>query len=249
MVRRNGWPPALERALWAFLIAGSLLIIGALFLAVWKREPADPVEASVATPSLANKLTGILTQLCSFRSLVIVVLISLHGAADNTVYTFLPMFMVSHFDELPISTAWVISAHGLAYVITRSILSLLPERLGQRAILVIAGPLGGSIVIATLWYSPAITIPVFYLLAILMFAAEFPTLVSEVSSRSMGEFGSVLATGLLISEVTTFGLLKGTRRLADTTDDYRVALSVAACGFIAFGCIALVTGIGRKDLS
>jgi len=233
---------------WPFLIAGSLLVIAALFLAVWKREAwSKPVEASVATPSLGNQLTGILRQLSSLRSLLIVVLISLHGSADNSVFTFLPMFMESHFDELPISTAWVISAHGLAYLITRGVLSLLPEGLGQRAILIFAGPLGGLIVIATLWYSPAIAIPVFYLLASLMFAAEFPTLASEVSSRSLGEFGSVLAAGLLISEVTTFALLKVTGRLADTTGDYRVALSVAACGFIAFGCIALVTGIGRKD--
>ena len=154
------------------------------------------------------------------RSLVIVLLISLHGAADNTLYYFLPMFMENQFDNLPVAPAWAVSGHGLAYVITRTFLSLLPEGMAHRAILTLAGPLGGTIVISTLWFGTAPSVPALYTLASLMFAAEYPVLVSEVSSRSMGQFGSVLAGGLLISEAVTFVFLKGTGRLADLTGDY-----------------------------
>lgn len=245
-----------------FAIIGGLIVMGTVLLSVWKRnlspESADIVEGThhkeeykltfSGRLSIADeRLKTLLRQLCSYRTLLIVLLISLHGAADNTVYTFLPMFTDSRFESLPSLAAWIVAAHGLAYVLTRSILSVMPEKIGQRAILTLVGPIGGSIVIATLWFSPALAVPLLYLLACLLFAAEFPTLVSELSSRSMGGFGTALATGFLVSEVTTFFMLKETGRLKDTTGDYRVALSVAACGFLAFGCIAFLTGIGKKD--
>ncbi len=61
----------------------------------------------------------------------------------------------------------------------------------------------------------------------------------------MGHCGTVLAGGMLASNALTFAFLKGTGRLVDTTSDYRLALSVAACGFIAFGVIAATTGFVR----
>ena len=80
---------------------------------------------------------------------------------------------------------------------------------------------------------------------LVFFAAEYPTLISELSSRSIGNLGTILAAGLLLSELATFTMLKMTGRLVDQTDDYRVALSFAAGGFVAFGAIAFLTGLGR----
>lgn len=222
-----------------FTVAGALLFLGGLVLYIQRR---GQIRAKLEQTSRVR-----LRALLSWRSLVIVVLISLHGAADNTLYYFLPMFMENHFDHLPLAPAWAVSGHGLAYVITRSFLSLLPEGMAHRAILTLAGPLGGTIMISTLWFGNASSVPILYTLASLLFAAEFPVLVSEVSSRSMGQFGSIFAGGLLVSEAVTFGFLKGTGRLADLTGDYRVALSIAACGFVAFGVIAALSGLGRRS--
>ena len=222
-----------------FTVTGVLLVLGGLFLRI-RRQGGVRAELQQASRIRIRDLLGP-------RSLVIVLLISLHGAADNTLYYFLPMFMENQFDDLPLAPAWALSGHGLAYVITRTFLSLLPEGMAHRAILTMAGPLGGTIVISTLWFGSAPSVPVLYALASLLFAAEFPVLVSEVSSHSMGQFGSVLAGGLLVSEAVTFGFLKGTGRLADLTGDYRVALSVAACGFVAFGVIAALAGLGRRS--
>ena len=222
-----------------FTVTGVLLVLGGLLLRIRRQ---GEVRAELEQTSRIR-----LRDLLSWRSLVIVLLISLHGAADNTLYYFLPMFMEHQFDDLPLAPAWALSGHGLAYVITRTFLSLLPEGVAHRAILTLAGPLGGGIVIATLWFGTAPSVPVLYTLASLLFAAEYPVLVSEVSSRSMGQFGSVLAGGLLVSEAVTFGFLKGTGRLADLTGDYRVALSFAACGFVAFGVIAALAGFGSRS--
>ena len=132
----------------------------------------------------------------------------------------------------------------MAYLITRSLLSLLPEGMGQRAILTLAGPIGGSLLLVMLWQGNAV--PLIYTLASLFYAAEFPVLLSEISSRSMAHFASVMSGGYLVSNAVSFLLMKGTGRLADTTGDFRVALSVAACGFILFGLVAAVAGLGKR---
>ena len=221
-----------------FIIVGAMLLVGSGLLAVRRRSQ---VRVELEIPS-AIKLQDLL----NFRSFLIVLLFALHGAADNTVYQFLPQFMETHFQRLPLAPAWALAGHGLAYVVTRSFLSVLPEGLGQRAILTLAGPIGGLTVIGALWCETPVMVPILYTVACLFFAAEYPVLASEISSLSIGNFGSVLAGGLLASELVTFALLKGTGRLADHTGDFRVALSVTACGFIAFGIIAALAGLGKS---
>lgn len=222
-----------------FGICGGGLLLGGLLLSLAKLGDS---RGELEKPHRIR-----MSQLLHFRSLAIVLMLSLHAAADNTLYNFLPMFMESHFERLPLPPAWAIAGHGAAYVATRTFLSFWPEGMGHRAILCLAGPLGGMIVILTLWFGPAVAVPLLYALASMTFAAEYPVLVSEISSESMAEFGSIVAGGMLVSEFITFALLKGTGRIADVTGDYRLALSIAACGFIAFGVIAALAGLGKRS--
>ena len=256
LTRTENQPEYSQTIFAPFAIFGGLLLVGAIVLSFWKREKniikKQPPEASTgASPARQNPLTealqNVLPTLCSIQSILVILLICLHASADNTVYTFLPTFMENQFENLYTRwTAWAVSVHALAYVLTRSVLAVLPEGLGQRLILTLAGPLGGSLVVGMLWSGSPMAIVLLYLLASMMFAAEFPTLTSEVSSRSMGGFGTVIAAGLLLSEVATFAMLTSTGMLADNTGDYRVALSFAACGFITFGIIAFVMGLGHQ---
>lgn len=221
-----------------FVFCGAALLLGGLLLSLAKLK--------VSRGELEKPHRIRVGQLLHLRSLAIVLMLSLHAAADTTLYTFLPMFMASQFKHLPLPPAAAVAGHGVAYVATRTLLSFWPEGKWHRGILCLAGPLGGSIVILTLWFGPAVSVPILYTLASMMFAAEYPVLVSEVSSESMAEFGSIVAGGMLVSELIGFALLKGTGRLADLTGDFRLALSVAACGFLAFGLIAALTGLGKR---
>jgi hypothetical protein len=56
-----------------------------------------------------------------------------------------------------------------------------------------------------------------------------------------------LGAGFLVGSVANFVFLKGIGKLVDSTGDYRVGLSVAACGFIVFGLVAAVSGLGKKS--
>ena len=223
-----------------FLIVGCIVIVGGVLLSL-RSQPLLQVQH-------AKGGTLHVRELFRFRPLAIILLVALHVAADSTIYQYLPMFMEHEFGELRLG-AWALSGHAIAYVATRSLLSLLPEGVGQRRILTLAGPIGGLLILAMLWQGHAVFVPLIYTLASLAYAAEFPVLVSEISSRSMGHFGTILAAGHLVSNAAIFVLLKGTGRLFDTTGDYRVALSVAACGFIAFGVIVAATGLGKAPRS
>ena len=63
----------------------------------------------------------------------------------------------------------------------------------------------------------------------------------------MGHFASDMSSdmsgGYLVSNTNSFLLMSC---LADTTSDFRVALSVAACGFILFGLVANVASLGKR---
>jgi type III secretory pathway component EscV len=55
-----------------------------------------------------------------------------------------------------------------------------------------------------------------------------------------------MSAGYLVSNPVSFLLMKETGHLVDTIGDFRVALSVAACGFILFGLVAAVAGLGKR---
>ena len=235
----EGGDPAFVRLFFGpFVIVGCCVIAGSLLLSLSRNVPLKGQSDSSGTLRIRDLL--------EYRSLTIVLLIVLHASADGVIFQFIPLFMNHHFDHLPLAPAWALSGHAAAYVATRFLLTLLPEGYGQRTILTLAGPIGGMIILAMLWQPHAIYIPLIYTLASLFYAAEFPVLLSEISSRSTGHFGSILAAGYLASNAASFLALKGTGRLVDTTGDYRVALSVAACGFIAFGAVAAITGLGKR---
>ena len=65
----------------------------------------------------------------------------------------------------------------------------------------------------------------------------------------MAHFAAVMSGGYLLGNLTSFLLMRGTGRLVDTTGDFRVALSVAACGFILFGLVAALAGLGKRQAS
>ena len=62
----------------------------------------------------------------------------------------------------------------------------------------------------------------------------------------MAEFGSIMSGGMIISSLVMFVFLKGTGYIVDLTNDYRFALTIAACGFIIFGLLATLSGLGIR---
>jgi MFS family permease len=220
-----------------FLIAGATLIALQFSLSLAARNGAssdterrEPFDARV---------------LLSGPALLVILLATLHAASDNALWQWMPKFMESSFDELAIGTGTMLALVSVVYVLSRMGLAALPEGYGQRTFLVLPGLLGGSILLAVIWVGGPLAIALGYPLAAFMFSVEYPTLLSEVRASSAARFSTIFAAAVWISNLVTVLEVNLIGQIGERTGDLRIGLSVAAAGFVAFGLIALATGMGR----
>jgi MFS family permease len=221
-----------------YFILGAVLLVGAVGLSA-ARVRAVPLGIADSKPVQWRRLV-------SWSTVLIVVLAGLHGGPDNTLAAWIPRFMTGRFTTLPISPGIVLAMYSLAYVVARSLQALLGEGVGQRLFLTVAGPVGGLLMLTAIWHGGAMDVALLYPLAGFLWCLEYPTLLSEVETISAEEFSTIMAIANLVQIAVSFGLLNLVGWLADTTKSLQVAVTVPACGFIAFGLLAAATGLGRR---
>lgn len=221
-----------------YIIVGAVLVLGALALSV-SSVRAMPIGIAEGRPVQWRKVL-------SWSTVLIVVLAGLHGGPDTTLAAWIPRFMTGRFSVLPITPGMVLAIYSLAYVIARSLQALLGEGVGQRLFLTLTGPIGGALMLAAIWRGNALDVALLYPLSGFLWCLEYPTLLSEVETISAEQFSTIMAVANLAQIVTAFGLLNFIGWLADTTGSLQTAASVPVFGFISFGLLAAVTGLGRR---
>lgn len=221
-----------------FLLAG-LVLIGGQFVLHLGRVPEERGIAPPPDFTLRNILNG--------HALLIVVCAMLHAGSDNGIYGWLPTFMERHFDFLPIGTGLMLGLYSAAYALARLTLAALPEGFGQRAFLVLPGPIGGALIIAAIWLGGPLTIGVIYPLVGLMVALEFPALLAEIREVQPARFAAIYAASIWSGNLLSIINANLIGQIGERTGDLRIGLTLGACGFIAFGIIALLTGMGRHQ--
>ena len=230
-----GFAPALHLP---FLAAGIVLVAGQFALHLGR--VAD--EAGGGPPADFS-LRSILT----VPALVIIACAMLHAGSDNALYGWLPTFMERRFSFLPIGTGLVLGLYSAAYAIARLILAALPEGFGQRAFLTLPGPIGGGLVIAAIWLGGPLAIGIIYPLVGLLVALEFPALLAEIRETTPARFSAVYAASIWSGNLLSIANANLIGQIGQRIGDLRIGLTLTACGFIAFGIIALVTGMGRHE--
>ncbi len=234
-----GFAPALHLP---FLAAGMVLFAGQFILHLGR--VAD--EAGDGPPADFS-LRSILT----VPALVIIVCAMLHAGSDNGLYGWLPTFMERRFTAragaLPIGTGLMLGLYSLAYAIARLALAVLPEGFGQRAFLTLPGPIGGGLIIAAIWLGGPLAIGVIYPLVGLLVALEFPALLAEIRETTPARFSAVYAASIWSGNLLSIANANLIGQLGERTGDLRIGLTAAACGFIIFGVIALLTGMGSHE--
>ncbi len=221
-----------------FVAAGIALLAGQFVLHFGR--VADEVADG---PSADFSLRSILT----VPALVIIVCAMVHSGSDNGLYGWLPTFMERRFSHLPIGTGLMLGLYSAAYALARLALAALPEGAGQRAFLVLPGPIGGAAMIAVIWLGGPLTIGIVYPLVGLLVALEFPALLAEIRETSPARFSAVYAASIWSGSLLSIANANLIGQIGERTGDLRIGLTLAAVGFIAFGIIALVTGMGRHD--
>ncbi len=185
--------------------------------------------------------------LLNLHALAVIACATLHAAADNSLFQWMPKFMESTFDYLPIPTGVVMALYSAAYVLARGILALLPEGAGQRLMLTAVGPVGGGLLLAAIWRGGPVAVGLVYPLAGLLVAVEYPALIADIRSFSATHFSTVYSAAVWASSLMTVLGINLIGQIGERTGDLRVALSVAALFFVAFGFIALLAGLGRRE--
>jgi len=141
--------------------------------------------------------------LISRRSVGLLVLTMLHGAADATLFTWMSRFLGSDaFTEHPLRPGFVISGFSVAYIVSRLLLARLPEGWGRRALLVFPGLLGGSVLILAILSRNYLLTAAGYVVGGFLWSVEYPTMLGRIAEQEGERFGTAMA---LISVVTAVG--------------------------------------------
>ena len=159
---------------------------------------------------------------------------------------------------------------ALAYVVSRSVLVVVPEGRGRRTLLVLPGLIGGGILLAAIWMDSPAALFWGYPLASFAWSADYPALMGEAARRTPRYVASLFAVSMILTQVATAGVAYGVGyfiKTATATEgmvsalrwlvgvelsvpwwmpDHRWAITIAPLGFILFGLVAAVAGLGRE---
>jgi len=138
-------------------------------------------------------------------SMLLILLLVVHGVADTAAYMWMPRVLDSEsFPEHPLVPGFVMAAYALVYVLSRGVLSLLPERLGSRVMLVAPGILGGSIFLAGILSRSQPFTALGYVLGAFLWSLEYPAILAVLAGNERHRFGSALAIQMLGAGIGTF---------------------------------------------
>lgn len=171
----------------------------------------------------------------SLGAVVLIAVTALHCTCDNLIASWLPTVL----DGMAKAPAWrapgvVLAVGSFAYVISRIILSLLPEHVGRRALLVAPGLLGGGVLLCGLVSRDQAVLSFCYIGAMFLWSAEFPTLVATMSRGYGRQFSTIYAIMSLAQGTAYVLALLAIGRVGDalTPDRLWVTLLPPASGFL-----------------
>ncbi len=182
----------------------------------------------------------------------LVVLLAIHSAADTAIYTWMSKFLAgSSFGVHPIAPGMVLAAYSLAYLVSRSILTSLPEAWGRRVLMVLPGLAGGGVLVAGILSRNFYLAAGGYVVGALCWSAEFPTMMGMVARAGKQQFGAALAVFQVLTGPLMSAMLYGAGRWAGVVGEQNMWQIMAAMtgGFIIVGtggAVWLALWGGRK---
>jgi len=203
------------------------------------------------------------------RALLLAVVMTLHGLCDSVLHVWMarflesksfdtnlidlisPEFVLSGFSLaylLPrmapvlLPPGFVLSGFSLAYLVSRLTLATLPDRVGRRFFLFVPGITGGTVIVLAILSRSYLVTSLGYVLAALIWSAEYPVFVSTVMRREKQRFGAVMAVSGVFRGVTMFVAMNGMGALMERIGDEHMweGMLVPAAGFILVGLVGWV---------
>jgi MFS family permease len=190
-------------------------------------------ERAAKAQSSAFSLRGLST-----GAILLIVLLSIHCSCDNLTALWLPRVLGSaSYAHKAVLPGVVLSAGGLAYVVSRILLSLLPEHVGRRVFMVAPGLLGGTVLLAGLLSRDQWLTSIAYVAAMFCWSAEFPVLLATASRTEPRQFGTIYAVMSLVQGLGVFlgGMAMGWAGQRLGEERLWMILLPTAAGFVLVG--------------
>lgn len=162
----------------------------------------------------------------------------LHGTVDTACWTWMPRVLDSpSFTEMPYLPGHVMAAFGLAYVVSRGALALMPDHVARRTMLVLPGICGGGLMLAGVLSRDYTLTAAGYVGGALLWSFEMPAITAEISRRAGRRFGLVISVGSLVGGVGVFVLTNAMAWLGDALPPEQLwrILLLPAAGFPCVG--------------
>ena len=174
-------------------------------------------------------------------------LFALHGTVDTAAAIWMSRVLDSpsfagypnfpRFAGFAVKPGVVISGFSLAYLTSRSLLAMLPERTGRRALFFLPGLCGGAIFLAGLLSRDYMLTAGGYVLGAFCWSSELPTFAAELSRRAGSHFALYLSIAITASSLGAFALAYVMGVVGDSLPDdqlWRILL-LPAMGFPLVG--------------
>lgn len=163
----------------------------------------------------------------------------LHGTADSCLAIWLPR-LLEQKDYLSFKPGYVLSAYSLAYVGSRAILALLPEKTLRRSFLLLPGLVGGGLWLLGLglrgsWAATA------YVAGAFCWSSEFPAFLAVLGNQTPRSFPALLAVATMFIGLGVTGLSTLFGWLWD--HDALPLPTILAFPGIMFAAVSLIGGV------
>lgn len=218
-----------------FAVVGVLMLFGTRLRL---RERVERV-AEVADPAAANARGARMRP----GVLLLLVLLAAHGGADNSLAVWSARVLGSaSFPVQSVPPGVILSAQALAYLLSRSMLALLPERFDDRPLMIIPALLGGSLCIAGLLSRSQLVLGIALVAGAFLWSFEFPVFAARIAHATGSAFGKMQAAGLLGAGMLGFALANVMGLLGSRLGDEKLwlILLLPAAVFLATGVLGAV---------
>ncbi len=178
----------------------------------------------------------------------------IHVMCDMSAYYWMPTVLGSKSFELTrgqgIAPGTALAGSALAYVVSRGLLTFLPEHWGRRTMLVAPGLLGGGLLLAGVLSRSQPLLAAGYIAGAFCWSLEYPAILERLS-HDKEKFGSALALQTVAAGVMVFLMSTGMGYIGDQLPPQSLwqVLLIPACGFplVSLGGVVWLARYGRRD--
>jgi len=165
-------------------------------------------------------------------------LLAIHGVCDGAIYTWLPRVLDSpSFPVAVVVPGVVMSQYALAYVLSRGLLAVLPERTGRRLMLAGSGMIGGACFLAGLLSRSQALAGAGFVAGAFWWSFEYVAAVAILADRERERFGAAMAVHMALANLALFAVVFAMGAVGEhllAAESLWMILVIPAAGFALF---------------